>query len=46
MNGEKIKGASIYNRPGWDNIKIKNPDIDALAYISTQEMAEKARVKF
>jgi len=45
-NGEKIEGASIYDRPGWDNIEIRNPEIDALAYISTQEMAEKVRVKF
>lgn len=46
LNGEKVEGASIYDRPGWDNIEIRNPKIDALAYISTQEMAEKVRVKF
>lgn len=46
VEGIKIKGASIYNRPGWDNIELRNPKINALAYISTQEMAEKVRIKF
>lgn len=46
INGENIEGASIYDRPGWDTIEIRNPDIRALAYISTQEMAEKVRVRF
>ncbi|MDB6028964.1 MAG: hypothetical protein JWM68_5187 [Verrucomicrobiales bacterium] len=46
LKGEKIAGASIYDRPGWDTIEIRNPEINALAYISTQEMAEKVRVKF
>jgi hypothetical protein len=44
--GIKIKGASIYDRPGWDNIEIRNSNINALAYISTQKMAEKVRTKF
>lgn len=46
ISGEKITGASIYDRPGWDTIEIRNSEIKALAYISTQEMAEKVRVKF
>lgn len=46
LEGEKIKGASIYDRQGWDNIEIRNSEIDALAYVSTQKMAEKVRVKF
>lgn len=46
LAGEKVPGASLYNRPGWDTIEIRNPNIDALAYVSTQEMAEKVRVKF
>jgi hypothetical protein len=41
-----IKGASIYNRPGWDNVEVRNPGIKALTYIGTREMAEKVRVKF
>ncbi len=46
LNGEIISGASIYERPGWDTIEIRNSEIDALAYVSTQEMAEKVRVRF
>lgn len=46
LSGEKIKGAQIYNRPGWDNIEIRDSQIKALTYVSTQEMAEKVRIKF
>jgi len=46
MEGVEIKGAGIYNRPGWDNIEIRNSKINALTYIGTQEMAEKVRIKF
>lgn len=46
LNGELIKGASIYDRPGWDTIEIRDPEIDALAYVSTREMAVKVRVRF
>jgi 8-oxo-dGTP diphosphatase len=42
----EIKGAEIYNRPGWDNIQLTDPTINAVAYISTMEMAEKVRIKF
>lgn len=44
-NGE-VKGAEIYDRPGWDNIQLSDHDIDAVAYVSTKEMTEKVRVKF
>lgn len=43
---KEFPGAVMYDRPGWDNIELSLPNIDVVAYISTQEMAEKARVKF
>lgn len=46
LSGKVILGASIYNRPGWDTIELRNPEISALAYVCTQEMAEKVRIKF
>jgi len=39
-------GIQMYDRPGWDTIQITDPNIDAIAYVSTLEMAKKARVKF
>lgn len=45
-NGENVSGASIYSRPGWDMVELKNPSVRAVAYISYQEMAEKVRVRF
>ncbi len=41
-----IKGAEIYDRPGWDTIQLTNPKINSVAYVSTIEFAEKVRVKF
>ncbi|MCA9389926.1 hypothetical protein KC571_00830 [candidate division WWE3 bacterium] len=41
-----VAGVQMYDRPGWDTLQITNPAIDAVAYISTLEMAEKARIKF
>ena len=46
MQGKYGEGVSIYDRPGWDNIEIKSPEINAIAYVSTLEMAQKVRVKF
>ena len=41
-----IEGVVMYDRPGWDTIQITDPGISSVAYISTMEMAIKARVKF
>jgi len=41
-----VAGASVYERPGWDMVEIRNPRINALPYVCTQEMAEKVRVRF
>ncbi len=46
VRGELPEGVTIYDRPGWDNIEIRDPEFDGLAYVSTQEMAEKVRVRF
>lgn len=46
LSGSKIKGASIFDRPGWDMIELRNPEVNALAYISTGDMAERVRVRF
>lgn len=43
--GAEINGAKIFDRPDLDMIELSNPDIDALAYISTRTMTEKVRVK-
>jgi hypothetical protein len=45
-NPNNVPGASIYNRPGWDTIEIRDANISALAYVTTTEMAEKVRVRF
>ena len=45
IKGE-VKGAEIYDRPGWDTVQIANVNSDAVAYISTKEFSEKVRVKF
>jgi len=43
--GEEINGAKVFDRPDLDMIELSNPDIDALAYISTKAMTEKVRIK-
>lgn len=45
LGGANINGARIFDRPDLDMIELSNPDIDALAYLSTQAMVEKVRVK-
>jgi hypothetical protein len=46
LNGESVPNAFVYGRPGWDMIELRNPKINALAYIGTKEMVEKVRIKF
>ena len=43
--GDKIQGARIYDRQDLDMIELFDPAINVLAYVSTKEMTEKARVK-
>lgn len=43
--GTEINGAKVFDRPDLDMIELSDPDIDALAYISTEAMTVKVRVK-
>lgn len=42
----KYSEAKMYDRPGWDTIQISKPEVDVVSYLTTQEFAEKVRVKF
>lgn len=43
--GEKVSGARIFPRNDLDMIELFNPDVDALAYVSTNTMSQKVRIK-
>jgi hypothetical protein len=45
QDGSSINGARVFDRPDLDMIELSDPDIDALAYVSTKAMTEKVRVK-
>ena len=45
QKGSQINGAKIFDRPDLDMVELSDPDIDALAYVSTRAMTEKVRVK-
>ncbi len=45
QGGKAKKGARVFDRADIDMIELYDPDIDALAYVSTHKMSEKARVK-
>ncbi len=45
LNGKKIKGARLFERPDLDMIELHDPNVDALAYVSTSKMTETVRVK-
>ena len=45
LDGKKMKGARVFERPDLDMIELYNPDVDALAYVSTEMMSETVRVK-
>lgn len=40
-----IKGARAFDRADLDMIELYDPDIDALAYVSTHKMTERVRIK-
>lgn len=44
-SGEKFEGARLFERSDLDMIELYDPDVDALAYISTEMMTETVRVK-
>jgi hypothetical protein len=43
--GKKIVGVRVFERPDLDMIELYDPDVDALAYVSTNKMTEMVRVK-
>lgn len=45
QNGKAMKGVRIFDRADLDMIEVYDPDVDAVAYISTKNMAERVRVK-
>jgi len=45
LDGKVIKGARIFERPDPDMIELYDPNIDALGYVSTNQMTEAVRVK-
>lgn len=45
QKGSQINGAKVFDRPDLDMVELSDPDIDALAYVSTQAMTKKVRVK-
>ena len=45
LNKKAMKGARIFERPDLDMIELFDPDVDALAYVSTSKMAKKVRIK-
>jgi hypothetical protein len=45
MGGGELAGGRVFPRQDLDMIELFNPDVDALAYVSTSTMAEKVRIK-
>jgi len=45
LNGKIISGVRVFERPDLDMVELYNPDIDALAYISTEKMSNIVRTK-
>ena len=45
LGGKQVKGAGVFDRPDLDMIELFNPDVDTLAYISTETMSEAVRIK-
>lgn len=45
LDGKQADGARVFERPDLDMIELYNPDVDVLAYVSTEEMTDKVKVK-
>jgi hypothetical protein len=45
LEGKKVKGARVFERPDLDMIELYDPDVDVLGYVSTEKMSEAVRVK-
>ncbi len=45
VDGKSIRGARVFDRVDLDMIELYDPDIDTLAYVSTDTESQKVRVK-
>ncbi len=45
LKGKNVEGARVFDRPDLDMIELHNPDVDVLAYVSTEYMTDRVRVK-
>ncbi len=45
LAGKQIPGARVFDRADLDMVELYDPDVDALAYVSTNQMTEMVRVK-
>ena len=45
IDGAEIKGARTFPRNDLDMIELYDPDVDALGYVSTNEMSQKVHIK-
>ena len=45
LAGKKITGASVFERPDLDLVKLHDPDVDAAAFVGTNKMSEIVKVK-
>jgi hypothetical protein len=45
LAGNEMNGARVFDRPDLDMIELHDPDIDALAYVSTEKMSASVRIK-
>lgn len=45
LDGTRIPGARVFDRSDLDMIELYDPDIDALAYVSTKKMTQEAHVR-
>ena len=45
LSGKEMLGARVFDRADLDMIELYDPDVDALAYVSTNQMTEMVRVK-
>lgn len=45
LAGKKMKGARVFVRPDLDMVELFDPDVDVLAYVSTEKMSKAVRFK-
>lgn len=45
IDGKVVPGARVFDRPDLDMIELHNPDVDALAYVTTHQMTQAVHAK-